>query len=299
MTTRNYSSIGSIHSDLKKKKIIDEVREINDQTFKSHKMDEEEEVSIEDVPDVKEESAVLEFRLNLLQMIHWFKLLVVPSSYDHSYDQYKGWTVVFLRKGLYMHLYSMFYKGVLKRCNLAGFIWTSVRFLDLTSDLLSLSMSRRCCRCVQSHRVGAYIGNSVFQQWEEAIKLHDPKRRLDCSRVLQWVRFLSSRSKQRYRMRGSLTASHICLRHSWEKRQRGWSGRLEKRKRAYEVLKWSSDEIKKLRKKLERAKIDQRSCRKKNWGNASICNWESIYKHSHWTGKMHQSVVLKSFVKLW
>lgn len=27
-------------------------------------------VSIEDVPDVKEESAVLEFRLNLLQMIH-------------------------------------------------------------------------------------------------------------------------------------------------------------------------------------------------------------------------------------
>ncbi|CAN7077299.1 unnamed protein product [Brassica oleracea var. botrytis] len=70
MTTRNYSSIGSIHSDLKKKKIIDEVREINDQTFKSHKMDEEEEVSIEDVPDVKEESAVLEFRLNLLQMIH-------------------------------------------------------------------------------------------------------------------------------------------------------------------------------------------------------------------------------------
>ena len=178
-------------------------------------------------------------------MIHWFKLLVVPSSYDHSYDKYKGWTVVFLRKGLYMHLYSMFYKGVLKRCNLADFIWTSVRFLDLTSDLLSLSMSRRCCRCVQSHRVGAYIGNSVFQQWvwfchqffvsrgeiffsvysficfeaenayynlwsqEEAIKLHDPKRRLDCSRVLQWVRFLSSRSKQRYRMRGSLTASHI------------------------------------------------------------------------------------------
>ena len=89
------------------------------------------------------------------------------------------------------------------------------------------------------------------------------------------------------------------LRHSWEKRQRGWSGRLEKRKRAYEVLKWSSDEIKKLRKKLERAKIDQRSCRKKNWGNASICNWESIYKHSHWTGKIYQSVVIKSFVKLW
>ncbi|KAL0717355.1 hypothetical protein Bca4012_066677 [Brassica carinata] len=46
-------------------KIIDEVREINDQTFKSHKMDEEE-VSIEDVPDVKEESAVLEFHFNLL-----------------------------------------------------------------------------------------------------------------------------------------------------------------------------------------------------------------------------------------
>lgn len=37
-------------------------------------------VSIEYVPDVKEESAVLEFRLNLLQMIHLFK--------------YKGWTLV-------------------------------------------------------------------------------------------------------------------------------------------------------------------------------------------------------------
>ncbi|KAL0836255.1 hypothetical protein Bca101_088144 [Brassica carinata] len=106
------------------KKIIDEVMEINDQTVKSHNMDEEEEVSIEDVPDVKEESAVLE-------------------------------------KGLYMHLYSMFYNGVLKRLEDVADAYKAIE-LELTLAIAYFSNGKRLSSYMT--RKGGWIAQGFFNE---------------------------------------------------------------------------------------------------------------------------------------